>query len=481
MSLARGLASAFDGFSKGVRLAREEEESEQRKKMQDLQMEREKMQLDAARREEAYQADLRRLGEDVARERQGGIKGEVVDEFGVSLGTQTYYGGNKPEAMGLRFASEPQQVAPKDPFKDMTYGEELIRRRQEIEARHAKLDPEKAIQLARNFEKAQMEGVLDAGRYFLATKDAAGALEKFNRTGKMKLPDGVQFVSTTEDILPGVDNSPKMPSFKVLDKDGKEITDWGTILNNTLPIDQLLSRKTEVGKAVAQFALEKKKGENQETQNLAILENARRQTELQAGRLALERDRANREANAAELNRTIQTGTRSIHSALGYNPNPKNLMTEAEKKQYAALQNSAQLATYVFELNIDGKTGKPKVSPSQAVQVERLLRRAASDPRVDSSLDLSQKDDGWYLNFNGKQVLIPNPQSAANAPEPAPDKEDKKKGGKRKEERDSEPAFGGGRFGIPTGGINLPPTYSPYDEASDPYAETSRGVTNPFR
>jgi Sec-independent protein translocase protein TatA len=59
MSLARGIGAAFEGFTKGVRFAGEEEDRRLRQELAAKQMEAADLQLEQSRRERDYQNEIK--------------------------------------------------------------------------------------------------------------------------------------------------------------------------------------------------------------------------------------------------------------------------------------------------------------------------------------------------------------------------------------------------------------------------------------
>lgn len=409
MSIARGIASAFSGFERGLRLAHDEDEFQQRKKAREMQMEKDAIALEEAKKEQAYKDDIRRFGEQKMKEMQGGVEGEVVDEFGVNLGTQRYYGANRPEAMGMSFASDPKQIAPRD-FNDMSVMEEIIRGQQSIAVKHGRYKPLEAIEMAQKFEKAKTEGVLEAGRIFLETKDPVRAAQVFNSRGGMKLPEGATFHPTEEKVFPGTDIDIKAPGFEIRDKDGNKITDWSTILRNTLPTNELLRRDTDLAKALAEYRTKMEEAKANTLHRQQMLATANRQAvAAEAGARSAEEVRRLAAVSQA-VDRTIKTGDIRLASAYGYKPiDPNALLSEEEKRAYTITQRRYGAASSIHQMNIDLETGKAGITPADARQIEEMYFRVYTNPAAADELRSKIKEDenGTYMMINGRRANVP--------------------------------------------------------------------------
>jgi len=198
-----GLAAAggfFEGLQEGyksgtgLRLADEKNKREQA--AFELQQERDKIELETKKREEAYQKDLRESLSKVQAEIKGGVVGgEAVDENGTSLGNMQFANqqeaSNSLQSQGLRF-KEGTAIEKKglDPIEGQMRIADTLK---EVAARHGKVDL-KMLQESRDFgRKIKAEGAVDAMKYFMTNpNDQAGARERFNKNGDVKLGDDVQ-------------------------------------------------------------------------------------------------------------------------------------------------------------------------------------------------------------------------------------------------------------------------------------------------
>lgn len=198
--MATGLGGFAQGFSQGfnqmAQLGLQARKDEREQKAFELQQERDKLDLEQKKREEAYQADLRESMAKLQTAAKGGtIGGEVVDEMGTSLGKMQYANADEASksmsAQGLRFkegtALEQQAM---DPIDFQLKAADTLK---EVAARHGKVDL-KMLKESRDFgRQIRAEGAVDAMKYFMTNpNDQAGAKERFNKRGDIKLGDDVQ-------------------------------------------------------------------------------------------------------------------------------------------------------------------------------------------------------------------------------------------------------------------------------------------------
>jgi len=437
MSLARGLGAAFEGFSKGVRLAREEEESKTRQELARRQIEAADLQLEQSRRERDYQNEIKALQNEAAKSAQGGQSGEVVDEFGVNLGRMTYMGGNRPEAGGLQFTGETQQIAPRNPATDPQYAQELLNRENEIKVKYGKMSRIDALKGIGEFGKLMNAGAFDAGNYFLSSGDEAGALKMLRDRGGMNIPEGTRLVKKQEKLFaegPDADWN-KRDSFLVVGPDGNQLADWGAITRRAMDPKDLLSMQTEQGRAMMNFIYQTKSlaettRHNTETERLRGLDiaNQARQYEIVLGRMDMaaraqtEQLAISRDLRAAQVTQGVMSqAQKEVFNLTGFQPikgEELQYMPENKKSEYFDRLSVAGTAQSIFEGNFDLKGNKAGVTPAMSVELAKAYSMALRDPKEREAWASRVKtnEDGLnYIEIGKQRVLVPAVPGATSA------------------------------------------------------------------
>ena len=440
MSLARGLAAAFDGFAKGVRLAGEEDDRAQRQELAKRQLEAADLELEQRRRERDYQNEIKALATYREQQAKGGQSGEVVDEFGVNLGRMTYMGDNKPESGGLQFTGETQQVAPRTTQNDPDFARQMVTKANAIKLKYGKIDDVQALKGMNDFVTLQKTGAADALTEFLRGGSEDDALAKARQF--MKIPEGTRLVRKVDKIVADMPDSPinRQQSFDMVGPDGTKIADWTTISQSLLDpkslgelqhrlMDTALKHKHYSDQAAhwtALEGLEGKKLDNQISTSKITLERLRQAGERDIRRLQLAED----EAAARKLQQAATGAANEVISLTGFKavkPEEFQFLTEDQKKAYAGQQRVISETMSLWEMNLNDR-GVPQLRPATALKYANAYDAASKNPedakKWNASLKFDEQKQLPYLEEGGKKVYVrrlPEPQAPQAAPpQPAP-------------------------------------------------------------
>lgn len=227
--MATGLGAFAEGFAQGYgqiseiearrqgierdkqRMALEEKRAgmdEQRfaldKQLQEQAMQKTGMDIAAAKREEAFQADVTSTIANLKKEAQAGYEAEVIDaRTNKSQGFKRFQnpedeiGSMKEKGLFFKPGST-KQVGPMDPIE---FQNRFADQYMSVQARHGKLTPEILEQAKARRKQNESEGAVKAARYFLTTGDEKGARDIFNKEGKITIGDDVQLQVVNDPII----------------------------------------------------------------------------------------------------------------------------------------------------------------------------------------------------------------------------------------------------------------------------------------
>ena len=227
--MARGLGAFAEGFAQGYgqmseiearqaamerdkeRLALERNRADMEKErfglekqQAELGMQKTTMDIAAAKREEDFQADLRKNLTELDAERQAGYEGEIINtRTGKSEGFKRFQNPDQEigamKERGLAFKPGTiKQVGEMDPIE---YQLKFADRFMAAHARAGKLDPKMLADARAQRKQIESEGALEALRYFMTTGDEKGAKQKFNKQGKISIGDDIKLSIERDPIV----------------------------------------------------------------------------------------------------------------------------------------------------------------------------------------------------------------------------------------------------------------------------------------
>jgi hypothetical protein len=185
------------------RFALEKTRAEREAQMGELARQQTEMQINAAKREEEFQNNLKSELAAFANETKAGYEAEEVSPDGKTVAFRRFQDG--PSAVA-EAKSRGNQFRPGS-LKRVAEMDELDKQLQfadrfnSVLARHGKLTPE-MMDAARNRRKdIQSEGAVEAARYFMATGDVAGAKNMFKKNGKISIGDDVMLEVVPDEFV----------------------------------------------------------------------------------------------------------------------------------------------------------------------------------------------------------------------------------------------------------------------------------------
>lgn len=226
--MATGIGAFIGGFAKGAadvqemearkqamerdkermaldkdRFAIEKSRAEREAEMGALAKQQTEMQIAAAKREEEFQNDLKGQLAQFATETKAGYEAEEISPDGKTVGFRRFQDGPaalaEAKARGNQF--RPGSLKRVGEMDEMDKQLQFADRFNGVLAKHGKLTPE-MMDAARNRRKEiQSEGAIEAGRYFLATGDVAGAKDMFKKKGKVSIGDDVMLEVVPDEFV----------------------------------------------------------------------------------------------------------------------------------------------------------------------------------------------------------------------------------------------------------------------------------------
>lgn len=227
MSMLRALSSMGSfagGFMEGLD---DNERRARRKKLEDQQSEVQALQLEGLKSQAQDQKDLRLATAPVVAEvnAPGDGMGPSANMVGAMGGPKTAYGTSPEQTQQATTMAEamnkPEAVAQRRDAVLMRTpeGEEKALRLSELRRSHAKaIETEGAMDFVnQNFQAAPSIGDIESGK---AGTFQLNGIEGFNKTGKLKIPDGAVGKWQVLDL----GNGRKVPDFMVVGADGKPLS-----------------------------------------------------------------------------------------------------------------------------------------------------------------------------------------------------------------------------------------------------------------
>lgn len=185
------------------RFALEKTRAEREAAMGELARQQTEMQINAAKREEEFQTNLRSELAAFANETKAGYEAEEVSADGKTVGFRRFQDGPaalaEAKARGNQF--RPGSLKRVGEMDELDKQLQFADRFNSVLARHGKLTPE-MMDAARNRRKdIQSEGAIEAARYFMATGDVAGTKDMFAKKGKIKIGDDVMLEVVPDEFV----------------------------------------------------------------------------------------------------------------------------------------------------------------------------------------------------------------------------------------------------------------------------------------
>ena len=185
------------------RFALEKTRAEREAQMGELARQQTEMQINAAKREEEFQTNLRSELAAFANETKAGYEAEEVSADGKTVGFRRFQDGPaalaEAKARGNQF--RPGSLKRVGEMDELDKQLQFADRFNSVLARHGKLTPE-MMDAARNRRKdIQSEGAIEAARYFMATGDVAGTKDMFAKKGKIKIGDDVMLEVVPDEFV----------------------------------------------------------------------------------------------------------------------------------------------------------------------------------------------------------------------------------------------------------------------------------------
>ena len=186
------------GLTQGYNIASSAEKDKREAEMFKLEKDRKTLELEEARKEQAYKAELAdNLKKLMTNSKGGAVGGEAVDEFGVSLGRVQYADPVTAQASGLSFKQGTTVEA--KPMDQVELTDKLVDTMMTTGYKYGKVSLEQITQAHKFRKEMEKEGVGDAVRTWLSTGDKAETAKIFNKGGKFKMDPSKVDIATEPD------------------------------------------------------------------------------------------------------------------------------------------------------------------------------------------------------------------------------------------------------------------------------------------
>lgn len=411
-----GIGAAFSGLAQGLgqglKLRSDLEDAEARRVLMKTQKEAADLQLEDMRTESAYKKDVKTavstaFQDDTPITAAPAAPATAADDYSGAPTPGIAVPGSAPANPGL------------SDFEKTARAMDAVKR---IDLKYGKVKPLDALKQAREFSTLQNEGVTDAFKYFAATGDQAGTLERFNATGSFKAPEGTVIETRKREMIPGQPDTAR-PDYVAKLPNGREISFMDVTRNSLNPKD-LMSLETETGLGVAKLALMKQAEDHAAQRHTEIFKltemkydkliaEQKSQTAIAMERLGLAKD----EARGQKVQMAFTGAFGELTNSLGVNKKfDPALASDKDKAEQAAKLLAASSAQSIFEMNYDLKKNGATLSPQQALNV---WKTANANP---SSVKFDEETGMHYVEVGKKPVYVPStlaPQAdkpAASAP-----------------------------------------------------------------
>ena len=418
-ALGTAVGAAAKGYMEGEKHRSDMEDAEMRRELAGTQLRR-------AKREEEYEREVGDLYKDFQKAQEpsqttGGIatptgsaalNPELNKDTATSIpaGPGTAVGGASgpaavPTKMGI---TPPSGTASSSPsVGNLGSMQSIIERRQALDLRYGKINEVQALQMMKNYNQLQKEGVIEGFDYFQRTGDREGAIQRINATGAMKLDPNASFKIENKEIAPGVN----MPNVVVTSPDGQHSFNQYDAMAGALSPEKAFSLKHEVGFKLADLAIKKTAEENLNKYRMATMNNQNlTYQELVRHNKEIEKESAERLKaiiGAKELAQRESASKTAFSTILQGEGISKEMTLEKldalpKKKQeeYRARVDRAQTAHALWDMNVSPDS-KQLITPAEAVQIVRQL------PTMKEDQVKYDKYGRGYITYGDKEVLLP--------------------------------------------------------------------------
>ena len=410
-ALGTAVGAAAKGYMEGEKHRSDMEDAEMRRELAGTQLRR-------AKREEEYEREVGDLYKDFQKAQQPAQAGGIATPAAPSAEQQALANDNSgaPPVSGTPVAA-PAKAGITPPggaaapsasgLGNLASMQGIIERRQALDLRYGKINEVQALQMMKNYNQLQKEGVIEGFDYFQRTGDREGAIQRINATGAMKLDPNASFKIENKEIAPGVN----MPNVVVTSPDGQHSFNQYDAMAGALSPEKAFSLKHEVGFKLADLAIKKTAEENLNKYRMATVNNQNlTYQELVRHNKEIEKESAERLKaiiGAKELAQRESASKTAFSTILQGEGISKEMTLEKldalpKKKQeeYRARVDRAQTAHALWDMNVSPDS-KQLITPAEAVQIVRQL------PTMKEDQVKYDKYGRGYITYGDKEVLLP--------------------------------------------------------------------------
>ena len=410
-ALGTAVGAASKGYMEGEKHRSDMEDAEMRRELAGTQLRK-------AKREEEYEREVSDLYKDVQKAQQPAQAGGIATPAAPSAEQQALANDNSgaPPVSGTPVAA-PAKAGITPPggaaapsasgLGNLASMQGIIERRQALDLKYGKINEVQALQMMKNYNQLQKEGVIEGFDYFQRTGDREGAIQRINATGAMKLDPNASFKIENKEIAPGVN----MPNVVVTSPDGQHSFNQYDAMTGALSPEKAFSLKHEVGFKLADLAIKKTAEENLNKYRMATVNNQNlTYQELVRHNKEIEKESAERLKaiiGAKELAQRESASKTAFSTILQGEGISKEMTLEKldalpKKKQeeYRARVDRAQTAHALWDMNVSPDS-KQLITPAEAVQIVRQL------PTMKEDQVKYDKYGRGYITYGDKEVLLP--------------------------------------------------------------------------
>ena len=406
-ALGTAVGAAAKGYMEGEKHRSDMEDAEMRRELAGTQLRK-------AKREEEYEREVSDLYKDVQKAQEPAQTGGIATPAAPSTEQQALANDNSgaPPVSGTPVAA-PAKAGITPPggaaapsasgLGNLASMQGIIERRQALDLKYGKINEVQALQMMKNYNQLQKEGVIEGFDYFQRTGDREGAIQRINATGAMKLDPNAQFKIEQKEIAPGF----KMPNVVVTSPDGQHSFNQYDAMTGALSPKEAFSLKHDVGIKLATLSWQRESGER--LYNLQKLQyegqiahwgtmqaEQKRQTQIALDRLGVEQ--SNR------IMTKIDAGRKEANASVGFVPladDKLDALSNQQKAAYSQKMMAGQAVAATWEANIDLKTGNPGVTISEAKAATQFANKNPSAVKTENGQ--------WFVNMGDKKVFVPIP------------------------------------------------------------------------
>lgn len=431
--LGAAVGGAAEGYMRGEKHRSDMEDAEARRGLVKLQTDEAKLKLKQAQRDSDYQDEIASIYKDEAANQPApgaAVQAPVATPAPAAIAAPGEVGAatpgetvSAPQARGIALpggaAPAPAGANTLD-YSDLGRMKRIIEKRHGVDMKYGKLDPEKALQMMKNFKMMEDEGVIDGMEYFRRTGDKAGAIERINKTGAMRLDPNAEFRLEPRDI-----GGVKFDNVVITSPDGKHsFNQYDTMVGALNPKDAL-NYRTTLGVQLADLANKKQAEENlneyrkgslrvmeqnaktDEMYKKGVLEHYRKTDMLnEQQRLLVAEQRKDLDAARAIKLRMDASNSAFDQIMQGFGvskemtPEQFAMLPAAAKEKYQNGLDMAVMAHAFWKMNLDPK-GNAGLDTSDAIMLAKKARSIRPE-------EVYKNDQGEYVTkLGGREVRVP--------------------------------------------------------------------------